>query len=134
MVAGLFLAGCKPKELTSTCQGFEGITVTDRCYVPSEGLTLNAVGHRVPGEPRQFRWYIYPQRDTVNTNIAARFEKVLFGTDQITIPDSLLRNSPLFAVKVETTCENGSLESMYYSFIRRTRPGTSCAIWVRKEK
>lgn len=132
LAVSLLLMECKPKEPTITCRSFEGIVSQNGCYAPNEGLTLTAVGHQVSSEPRQFVWAIYPQGDSVHTNLAG-VEQILVGTEQITIPDSLLRNSPLFAVKVETTCENGSLESMYYPFIRRTHPGTACTIWVLKE-
>ena len=128
-----WLVSCKHDD-SLTCKPVEKITPQSTCYDPNGGLTLVASGQTSSSDRSQFTWSIFPQSDTTqNSNIAAPLEKVLVGNGTIIVPDSLLKNSPKFIVKVKTTgCGNTELHSIYYSFVRRQTAGTTCSTWQRQ--
>ncbi|MBC3795334.1 hypothetical protein [Spirosoma utsteinense] len=96
-----WLASCKQDDDSVTCKPVETITPQSTCYDSSRGLTLVASGQTSSPDRSQFTWSIFPQSDTTqNSNIAAPLEKVLVGSETITVPDSILKNSPKFIVKV----------------------------------
>ncbi|RCR68723.1 hypothetical protein [Larkinella punicea] len=134
-VGGSCLAGCKNDDDFVTCKPVANITPQNTCYEPVGGLTLVASGQTTSPDRSQFTWSVFPQSDTsMNSNIAVLREKILVGNETIIIPDSILKNSPKFVVKVKTLgCGAGELHSIYYSFVKRqVSESTNCFVWQRQ--
>lgn len=120
---------------TVTCKPVDKITSPSSCYDPNSGLTLIASGFVNATTQSQFTWSVFPQKDTtMNSNIAAPLEKLLVGSETIVIPESLLNNAPKVIVKVKTAgCTGNSLESIYFSFVKRKPTGSSCLVWQQQK-
>lgn len=134
MLIGIsWLTSCMQDDDSKTCRAVEKITPQSTCYDPGNGLTLVAGYELDFMNEGQFIWSVFPQADTaLNSNIAAPLEKILAGNETIIIPDSLLKNSPKFVVKVVTDCGNKELHSIYFSFVKRQSTGANCYIWQRQ--
>lgn len=120
---------CKQDTTSAPCQAVNLITPQSQCYDSSRGLTLVASGQS--SSQGQFIWYIFPQSDTTvaNRNIAQSRAKLIAGGERIVVPDSLLKNAPLFVVKSVTNCEGRELHSIYYSIVKRQSANLSCPVW-----
>ncbi len=134
----VLLASCDREATlvsTVTCKPVDKISSPSGCYDPNSGLTLTASGFVNSTSQSQFTWSVFPQKDTtMNSNIAASLEKSLVGNETINIPESLLNNAPKVIVKVKTTgCTGNSLESIYFSFVKRKPAGSSCLVWQQQK-
>ncbi len=131
-----YLLSCKQNDDLIICKPVEKITSQSTCYDPSRGLTLIASGQTSSPDKSQLTWSIFPQSDTTqNSNIAGPLEKTLIGSETIIVPDSLLKSSPKFLVKVKYNgCGNSELHSVYYSFVKRQPAGSACPVWQNQSR
>lgn len=129
----LMIEACKKDSPDSApCTVVDQILTADQCYSAFSGLPLTASGQStLPGQ-YQFVWSFYAQSDTLaaSANIDQVNERLLIGSENIVVPDSLLKNTSRFVISVMNSCERVQLHSKYFSFVKRQKVGTSCSIWV----
>lgn len=124
---------CKHDSLDSApCTVVNQISAADQCYTAFGGLALTASGQSTPPGQYQFVWSLYTQSDTLaaSASINQANEQLLIGNENITVPDSILKNAPRFVISVMNTCEHTQLHSKYFSFVKRQKVGSSCSVWV----
>lgn len=133
LLSMLLVEACKKDSPDSApCTVVNQILTADQCYSAFSGLALTASGQSTPPGQYQFVWSFYAQRDTLtaNANINQANERLLIGNEHITVPDSLLKNTPRFVISVMNSCERAQLHSNYFSFVKRQKGGSSCWEWV----
>lgn len=124
---------CKQDSPDSApCTVVNQITTADQCYSALNGLALTASGQSTAPGQYQFVWSLYRQSDTLtaSANINQANERLLIGNENITVPDSILKNAPRFVISVMNSCERTQLHSKYFSFVKRQKVGSSCSVWV----
>lgn len=120
---------CSKKEVDrrSDCVKVEQVKVAPACYDGAKGLTLTA---DTPSS-QALEWVIAPLRDTSGAQTFVPYY-VSTPSNQLTLPDSLLSKYPKIGITYVGGYDCGS--DMYFSFVKRTDPDSSCVRWFLQER
>ena len=121
---------------SAPCTVVNQISTVDQCYSAFNGLVLTASGQSTPPGQYQFVWSLYTQSDTLaaSANIDQANQRLLIGNENVTVPDSILKNAPRFVISVMNSCESTQRHSKYFSFVKRQKVGSSCSVWVLQNR
>lgn len=125
----LILFACSEKKVSkrSDCVQVEQVNVPAACYQAAEGLVLTA---DTPTS-QALDWVIAPLADTSGKQSYAPYY-VSTPSNQLVLPDTLVRKYPKFGVVYVGAYECGS--DMYFSFVRRTDKALNCERWYLQER
>lgn len=99
------------------------------CETGYSGVLLKASGYKYSGGWAQFVYYIYPQKDTLGSDLTVKGWANASG-DNIIIPDSVIAASPKFVVMVEMNSDGKLLRTPYTSFVKRSISHSYCYLWA----
>lgn len=127
------LANCqKPADpAAATCQPPTTLAAQSSCQSGYSGTLLIASGYQI-NSMTQFEYHIYPQPDTVSSDVSIRTNKwANASNERILVPDTVLRNVPKFLVRVTINCGMGQvLQAPVFAFVKRPGTTSGCYVWA----
>jgi hypothetical protein len=117
---------CTRSQEVDPCQSAIEISAGQGCLDSALGLPLTVSGY---SQAEGWEWRVYVTEDTTSANLL-NLQIRKGSSNKLYVPDSILNRYPMIIVQAATNCGNSSVESMYYSFVRRG--SDNCTTWARK--
>lgn len=125
------LVNCKKETMTEpgTCQPPATLVAKAPCESGYTGVQLIASDYNDSDGSGQFIYSIYPQKDTLSSDVSkAAYANA--SNERIIINETVLNNVPKFAVRVTVNCNGKDVASQFFSFVKRPAAGSGCYIWA----
>ena len=102
----------------------------------ADAVLLKASGYTTsPGELSQFDYTIYPQKDTLSSDLT-RASYQDSSDDRLLIPLSKINDAPKFVVVVSMYCHSTNANPVYtsFAFLKRPTANPACYVWALQKQ
>ncbi len=101
----------------------------------ADGVLIRVSGYDSGGQPRQFTYSTYPQKDTTSSDLTKSGYSNA-STDEIIIPLAKLNNAPKFMVTVSMHCDGIASHTgvSVFAFVKRPTANAACYIWALQKQ
>ncbi|MEZ0610687.1 hypothetical protein ACAW74_19390 [Fibrella sp. WM1] len=129
------LAGCKKTTETEPgmCVPPSTLVAQASCQSGYSGVQLIASDYNDSDGSMQFIYYIYPQKDTLSSDIS-KASYANASNERIIIDEAVLNNAPKFAVRVTVNCNGRDVGSPLFAFVKRPTASPGCYVWALQKQ